>query len=306
MAPTLQTAGLTAVSMLFFAGNSLLCRAALEAGPGGPRMDPGSFTVVRVGAGALVLLPVLLGSGTGRRAPQDGASAVEARADVPPWRSLVPGLLLLTYALGFSASYRTVPTGAGALLLFGAVQLTMLAAARMEGDRLGPRRTVGAALAAGGLVLLLAPTGDALSKVDVFGAVLMAAAGAAWGGYTLLGRGASQPTRSTARNFLVALPLALPALLLWDVQTTPTGLALAAASGALCSGFGYALWYRALAGHSATTAALSQLTVPVLAGLLGFAFLAEPMTLRWASASALVLVGVALGLRGAGPSARVT
>ncbi|MEL6904092.1 MAG: DMT family transporter [Planctomycetota bacterium] len=276
--------------MLLFAGNSLLCRAALEAGPHGPRMDPGSFTAVRIGAGALVLLPALLRS-SGARTP----SGREVRRGAG--RAALAGALLLGYALAFSASYRSVPTGAGALLLFGSVQLTMLVAARLEGERLGPRRAVGALVALAGLVALLAPSREVLGQVDPAGAALMALAGAAWGGYTLLGRGESDPTRATARNFAAAVPAALAATLLWDARVTPTGLALAGASGALCSGAGYALWYAALRGHTAVTAALSQLTVPVVAGLLGLAFLQEPLTLRWAAASSLVLVGVALGLR---------
>lgn len=274
--------------MLAFAGNSLLCRAALEPRPGGLRIDPATFTAIRIGAGALALLPVLL-SGRGGTPP--------VRGDRAPRAAGLAGGLLLTYALAFAASYRTVPAGTGALLLFGAVQLTMLGVARLEGERLGPRRAVGALLAGGGLVLLLAPGRAGIEGTDPVGAGLMIVSGVAWGGYTLLGRGQAAPTRATAVNFLVAAPAAALALPFFELRATAAGVGLAAASGALCSGLGYALWYAALRGHTAVSASLSQLTVPVIAGLMGLAFLGEPMTLRWAGASLLVLVGVGLGLK---------
>ncbi|MEM7517019.1 MAG: DMT family transporter, partial [Planctomycetota bacterium] len=241
MRTALRTLGLTAICMLAFAGNSLLCRAALEPHSEGPRIDPASFTAIRIGAGALILLPILLRRSAGEAAAVSGGIG----------RTLLGGALLLTYAFSFAVSYRTVPTGTGALLLFGAVQFTMLGAARLEGERLGARRGAGALLAAGGLLLLFAPSQDSLQSTDAGGAALMALSGVAWGSYTLLGRGRKAPTRATAQNFAAALPVALLLLPFADVRVTGAGVALAAASGAFCSGLGYALWYVALAGHSA-------------------------------------------------------
>ena len=283
--------------MVAFAGNSLLCRAALSAGGDGESMDPRSFTAIRIAAGALVLSPALLAQKRAVRARQSPGAVQSTPLGLPLPRPIVAGAVLFTYAFAFSASYQTVPTGAGALIMFGAVQLTMLLAARLEGDRLGRRRACGAILAAVGLVLLLAPSQDSLRSVDPGGAALMGLAGVAWGIYTLLGRGESNPTCSTGLNFIVALPAAVLVLGLGGLRVTTTGVWLSIASGAVCSGLGYALWYRALRGHSAVTASLSQLTVPVIAGLLGLVFLHEPLTLRWAIASGLVALGVGLGLR---------
>lgn len=284
----LHVALLTALAMLAFAGNSLLCRAALLPGPAGALIDPMSFTVIRLASGALVLAPALL---------QSSASPTTRG----PGGALRAGATLLIYALAFSISYTRIRTGTGALILFGVVQLTMFASASLRGERIGTRRGFGALLAFGGLCLLLAPTGGQLGSVDPLGAALMAVAGVGWGLYTLLGRGSTAPIAHNAVNFLVALPVTLVALggtaLAGAAFVRWEGAALAAASGAVCSGIGYSIWYRALRGHSSVSAAISQLTVPVLAAGLGAGLLAESLTWTWVASAALVLVGVALGLK---------
>ncbi len=284
----LHVALLTALAMVAFAGNSLLCRAALLPGPSGALLDPVSFTVIRLACGALVLAPALLSKPASPTA-RDSAGALRA------------GATLLVYALAFSISYTRIGTGTGALILFGVVQLTMFASAGLGGEHIGARRSFGALLAFGGLCLLLAPTGGQLGSVDPLGAALMTIAGVGWGLYTLLGRASRAPIVHNAVNFLVALPVTLVVLggtaLGGAAAFSWEGAALAAASGALCSGVGYSIWYRALRGHSSVSAAISQLTVPVIAAGLGAGLLDEALTWTWAASAALVLVGVALGLK---------
>jgi drug/metabolite transporter (DMT)-like permease len=275
----LNTGVLTVLAMLAFAANSLLCRAALER----ELIDAFSFTVLRVSSGAGLLLLLLW---------------------LPPRRRLsgsVPmALMLFLYMLGFSLAYRSLTAATGALLLFGAVQLTMLAAAFRGGERFGPRRWAGFVLAVGGMVYLLLP---GVAAPEPLGATLMVIAGLAWGAYSLLGRGSADPLADTAGNFLLAMPAAFLALALAPVTgagplfVEPAGALLAIASGALASGIGYVLWYAALPALGAGRGATVQLSVPVLAALGGVAFLAEPLTTRILVAGAATLGGVWLALR---------
>jgi len=264
---------LTALAMVAFAANSLLCRQALAH----TRVDPATFTTVRIASGALAL--ALL-------ARARGGSPVAAGS----WGS---ALALFAYAAGFSFAYASLPASTGALLLFGAVQLTMIGQGLRSGERLRPPQLAGLAAAFAGLVGLLAP---GLSAPPPFGAALMIAAGVAWGVYSLRGRGAGAPLLVTSGNFARAVPLALATSLAFMAHASadPLGLAFAAASGAIASGLGYAIWYSALPGLDATRAATVQLSVPVLASLGGVAFLGERVTLRLALASVAILGGIAL------------
>jgi drug/metabolite transporter (DMT)-like permease len=202
-------------------------------------------------------------------------------------------LALFAYAAAFSGAYVSLPAGTGALLLFGAVQGTMIFWALRTGERFRARQAGGFGLALAGLIILTLP---GLAAPHPLGAISMVGAGVAWGIYSLRGRGGGDPLRSTAGNFLRA---SLPALLLWLVLLPRTrfdsaGVAYAVLSGALASGVGYAIWYTVLPTLSATRAASVQLSVPVLAALGGIAFLAEPLTLRLVAAAVLVLGGIAL------------
>jgi drug/metabolite transporter (DMT)-like permease len=265
--------GLTALAMAAFAGNSLLCRQALAH----TRIDPATFTSVRLVSGALVL-----------------ALLARARGGSPfasgNWRS---AFALFAYAAGFSFAYVSLPASAGALLLFGAVQATMIGRGLVAGERLRAVQAVGLVLALAGLGGLLLP---GLSAPPAGGAALMIAAGIAWGVYSLRGRGTGDPVLVTAGNFARAVPFALATSLVcargtsWDAA----GIGWAAVSGALASGVGYALWYSALPGLAATSAATVQLSVPVLASLGAVAFLGEHVTVRLALASAAILGGIAL------------
>ena len=264
---------LTLLAMIAFAGNSLLCRAALQAG----RIDAASFTTIRVVAGALALwLIVRLQRGSAEKAGS--------------WPS---ALALFAYAAAFSFAYLTLTAATGALILFGAVQATMIGYAFWRGDRLGGWQLLGVACALGGLVGLLLP---GLSAPPLHGAGLMLVAGIAWGAYSLRGKGAGDPLRATAGNFLRAVPFALAlslAMLPW-ARADLAGAALAVASGALTSGIGYAVWYTALRGLKAASAATVQLSVPPLAAVGGIVLLGEPATLRLLVASIAILGGIAL------------
>ena len=264
---------LTLLAMIAFAGNSLLCRAALQAG----RIDAASFTTIRVVAGALALwLIVRLQRGSAEKAGS--------------WPS---AFALFAYAAAFSFAYLTLTAATGALILFGAVQATMIGFAFWRGDRLGGWQLLGVACALGGLVGLLLP---GLSAPPLHGAGLMLVAGIAWGAYSLRGKGAGDPLRATAGNFLRAVPFALVlslAMLPW-ARADLAGAALAVASGALTSGIGYAVWYTALRGLKAASAGTVQLSVPPLAAIGGVVLLGEPATLRLLVASVAILGGIAL------------
>ncbi|TCS37812.1 EamA-like transporter family protein [Paucimonas lemoignei] len=273
--PRIRIITLTVIAMVAFAGNSLLCRAALRH----TSIDSASFTIVRIVAGAAVLW----------LAARLHSSSLAGKGN---WLS---ALALFAYAACFSFAYVSLPAATGALLLFGAVQATMIGHGLWKGERLGLLQGIGMALALGGLILLLLP---GLSAPPLASSLLMLGAGIAWGIYSLRGKGAGDPTRVTAGNFLRAVPFAatLSLFMLNDTNLDETGLWYAAASGALASGAGYAIWYAALPALRATTAAIVQLSVPVIAALGGIMFLNESMTLRLVIASAAVLGGIALFL----------
>lgn len=274
MTSTARLALLLVLAMCAFAANSVFCRLALA----NTAIDPATFTAIRLGAGAAIL-PVL-------------AYATGERGVGGSWTG---ALALLVYAVFFSFAYVSLTTATGALLLFGAVQATMILSGLLSGERLRLLQWTGFALAVAGLLALLAPGASAPAPL---GAALMLAAGIAWGVYSLLGRGAGSPLATTAGNFVRAAPLSLAALLLVRPQFDAWGMLWAVLSGALASGVGYALWYAALPHLTATRAASIQLSVPVIAALGGIVVLGETLTLRLVLASATVLGGIALVLRG--------
>lgn len=270
---TARTLLLTALAMLAFAGNSLLCRLALR----DTAIDAASFTGMRILAGALTLW-LLLRMRQGRAAGN--------------WYGAVA---LFVYAAGFSFAYLQLDAGVGALLLFGAVQLGMLLYGLWRGERLGRWASLGLLLALAGLAALLLPGADAPAPGA---AALMLLAGLAWAAYSLLGRGGADPLATTAGNFIRAIPLALllSLFLLARSQPDPLGLVYALLSGALTSGLGYAIWYSALRGLGALQAATVQLSVPILAALAGALLLGEALSLRLGLAALAVLGGIALVL----------
>lgn len=274
--PALRIATFTAAALACFAANSLLCRGALAT----RAVDPATFTSVRLASGAAALALLM---GVGRRALPAGGTFGSA-------------LALFLYAAAFSLAYVRIGAGVGALLLFPAVQVTMIGWPALRGVRPRPVQVVGVAVALAGLAWLAAPGATA---PDPLGAALMVGAGVAWGAYSLRGRLARDPLSITAHNFVLSVPLtaAFSAALVRDASVSAPGLALAAASGALASGGGYSLWYAVLPALGATRAAALQLSVPVLAGLGATAFLGERLTARIAVAGAAILAGIALTLR---------
>ncbi|MYN46209.1 EamA family transporter [Pseudoduganella sp. FT93W] len=266
---------LTLLALAAFAGNSLLCRAALAH----TRIDAASFSTLRLLSGALMLW-LLVRLRNGQQAGQGN------------WLS---ALALFAYAIGFSFSYRQLPAAAGALILFGAVQTTMIGYAFWRGEQFRLAQLAGLFLAGGGLISLLLP---GLSAPPLYGAVLMLGAGIAWGVYSLRGKSGGDPLRVSAGNFMRTVPmaLALSLTLINDAQFDPAGYTYAVLSGALASGVGYAIWYTALPFLKSSTAATVQLSVPVIAAMGGILFLDEVLTLRLIAASLAILGGIAIVL----------
>jgi drug/metabolite transporter (DMT)-like permease len=292
----MKTVCLTLLALLAFAGNSVLCRLALQDG----QIDAASFTIIRLLSGTAVLWFLLLVN----RRQGVMRSNVSSNADVFSYRSMLhmpqlwlAPLVLFLYAALFSFAYLLLDTGVGALLLFGAVQITMIGMAVYKGKRLHWQEWSGAILAFSGLVYLILPSlGEHTTEsISLLGAGMMAIAGVAWGLYSIQGRGSDKPLEDTAKNFLKTLPLVmllLIAVLFTRAHISLNGLWLALASGVITSGLGYAIWYSALKGLSSVQAAVVQLFVPVLAALGGLIFASEAITLHIMIAGVMVIVGV--------------
>ena len=264
---------LTSLAMIAFASNSLLCRAALKQ----TSIDAATFTFVRIFSGAAALWLIMKMRRT-------------AWKDTGNWLSAAA---LFVYAAAFSFAYNTLSAGMGALLLFGAVQATMILWGLREGEKLQAIQIVGLVVAVSGLVVLVFP---GLSAPPFSGSILMLGAGVAWGIYSLRGKGEKNPTSATAGNFLRAVPFAVAVsiiMLPWT-RLDRTGIGLAVISGAITSGLGYVTWYSALPGLKAAGAATVQLSVPILAATGGILLLGEPITFRYLVASITVLGGIAL------------
>ena len=270
---------LTALALLAFAGNSVLCRLALMDG----LMDPAGFTLWRLISGMLVLLLLVW---LRRSTERPGTFAA-----TQPSQIIIGSMALFVYMAGFSWAYVQLTTGTGALVLFGSVQLTLMALARISGQRLKIAEYLGAVLAFFGLLYLLLP---AWGTPSVFNFALMTLAGVAWGCYTRLGQASDTPLVSTTVYFIGTLPWLL--LLLWfqfePAAWSPKGVLLAITSGAFTSAMGYAIWYLVLPALSTVQAGVLQLLVPLLAALGGVLFAAEILTLRMAVAAAMILGGL--------------
>jgi drug/metabolite transporter (DMT)-like permease len=286
----MRTISFTALALVAFAANSVLCRIALRHAT----IDAATFSTIRLTAGAATLL--LISTRT-----QRGVS--------PGKRSWISAGMLFLYAVPFSFAYTRLSTGTGALILFGCVQMTMMIAALVSGERPHPLQWLGLTLALAGLVYLVLP---GLEAPSLTGATLMAIAGVSWGVYSLRGRSAVNPLEQTTNNFVRTVPLVFAVSLLARSQfhVERQGILLAIASGALASALGYVVWYEALRGLTATRAAAVQLLVPILAALGGVIFLAEAISARLLLSAVMVLGGISLTLIGreklshnAGPSA---
>lgn len=272
MAP-LRLILLTLAALTAFAGNSILCRLALRQSA----IDPASFTSLRILAGAITLWFILRFHGDEKRASGNWISA----------------FALFAYAAAFSFAYVKLSAGTGALLLFAAVQATMILSGLSKGERLKAWQIAGLSLAVIGLVVLLLP---GISAPPIWHSLLMVGAGIAWGVYSLRGRATIAPISATAGNFLRAVPMALlvSVIAIRRSHITAFGVMCALCSGAISSGIGYAIWYMALAELRAISAASVQLSVPVLTALIGIAFLGESLTARLILSTVTILAGIAL------------
>lgn len=291
MTPSVATTSIwTLLALLAFAGNSILCRLAL----GEQAIDAAGFTSLRLLSGIITLLVILAVS----RRHKTATGKVRGS-----WSA---SLMLLLYAVTFSYAYLTLDTGTGALILFGAVQITMILISVIQGQRLHGSEWLGVLIAFSGFVWLVLPT---LTTPSLSGFLLMSLSGIAWGIYTLKGRGSENPLEDTAFNFLRTLPAALIllALMFWqsdlfnpatgsDISTA--GILLALLSGSLASGIGYTLWYIALNGLSGTQAAVVQLSVPIIAAAGGVVFAGESIDIRLITSALLVLGGILLVILG--------
>ena len=263
----------TAFALIAFAFNSILCRLALR----GDEADAAGFTAVRLASGAVALIVISSFAGNWSTQQKRGS-----------WPS---AFFLFAYAICFSFAYLGLTAGTGALILFGSVQITMIGTAIVRGERPRLFEWLGFIIAAGGLVYLVFP---GLASPPIVSSVLMAAAGTAWGFYTLRGKGITDPLANTTGNFVRALPMVAVVVVisLASIHLSTRGLILAILSGAIASGIGYTVWYAALKHHTATRAAILQLPVPLLTAVFGVLLLGEEATARLWIAAALILGGI--------------
>lgn len=269
----------TIFALTCFALNSILWRLALKS----DEIDAASFTAIRLVSGALMLFVINFFVNKTNVIAKNGS-----------WSS---AFYLFLYAVCFSFAYINLTTANGALILFGTVQFTLIAIALYKGERPYRLEWIGFLFAFGGLIYLVFP---GLSAPPFFSSALMVSAGIAWGFYTLNGRNSTNPIADTAGNFLRAVLFIVPVLLIFLPQThlSIKGILIAVLSGAVASGIGYSAWYAVLKFHTATRAAILQLSVPALAAVGGVMFLAESLSLRLILASFLILGGVALAIFG--------
>ncbi|MEZ8063260.1 MULTISPECIES: DMT family transporter [Vibrio] len=296
----MQTVIITFITLVAFAANSVLCRWALV----DQTIDPLSFSIVRMLSGALTLLILLtLSSNAKRKQIKASDSNTSIYTKVRTQFDLTAILTLLVYMFGFSFAYLTLGAGLGALVLFVAVQFTMIAAHLLAGNRMSSLEWVGCLLSVMGLIYLLMPT-ESTGSSDLISIILMALAGVGWGIYTLAGKKSTNALQSTTANFGFGslVILALLSLLAFipsvteQISITKQGLIYAVLSGAVASGVGYSLWYYVVKKLNTVVASIAQLSVPVIATLGGVLLLSEPVTMQFVISSTVILLGISLVL----------
>jgi drug/metabolite transporter (DMT)-like permease len=280
----------TIIALIAFAANSLLCRMALAGG----YIDPWNFTIIRLLSGAVclgIIMTVYTYNIRRKHAQNDDTLNTAILKDKGSWLS---SLSLVVYALCFSIAYVELDTGTGALILFSAVQLTMIGWGIYQKEQLSPLQWGALLVALAGFIYLMLPSAAVPS---LFGAMIMAISGAAWGIYSIRGKVCVSPLRTTGFNFirsLVAIPILLLVGMSYIAKVSIEGVLLACLSGAVASGIGYSLWYVAMPLLKSTQAAVVQFCVPVLAAIAGVLFLSEPLTMRFIVASAVILGAVSV------------
>jgi drug/metabolite transporter (DMT)-like permease len=282
----------TSVALIAFAFNSILCRLALR----GDEADAAGFTGVRLASGAVALIVISYFCRSPRLSEGETRNLSESpllTRGLSQFGSWPSAFFLFAYAACFSFAYLGLTAGTGALILFGSVQMTMIAVTIIRGELPSALEWLGLVIALAGLVYLVFP---GLASPPLVSSLLMAAAGMAWAGYTLRGKGSKDPLADTIGNFVRSLPFAavLAIVYLPNLQLSTRGIILAVLSGAVTSGIGYAIWYAALKYHTSTRAAVLQLAVPVIAAVLGILMLGEIATMRLGIAAALILGGIGL------------
>ena len=274
-----KTTILTGLALIAFAANSVLCRLAL----GNEAIDAASFTVIRLLSGAIVLFLII--------------RFTQKNTELSTNGSWIASLMLFLYAITFSYAYISLDTGTGALILFGSVQITMILLSLISVTRLHYTEWAGVIIAFTGFVYLILP---GVTTPSTVGFLLMAAAGVAWGIYTLKGRGSQNPLMDTAYNFFRTIPLVilLTIITISHANYSSEGVLLALLSGGITSGIGYTIWYIALGGLSATQETVLQLLVPVIAALGGVLFVSETITVRLTISAAMVIGGILMVVLG--------
>lgn len=290
---------LTITALCAFAANSVLCRLAL----GENTIDPASFTVVRLISGALALgIIVMLRSNASANSTMETASKQPFNQPQKPTgtqtglaRTWLAPIMLFTYAISFSFAYVSLDTATGALILFATVQFSMLGINLLNGTKLRAIEWLGAMVSLSGFALLMLP---GATQPSLFGFILMVISGIAWAIYTLEGKRSFQPVRNTAVNFWRSVPFAvallIAALLYLPITLSTQGIILAVASGVVASALGYTIWYSALRHLTVTLAALSQLTVPLIAAIGGLLWVGETLTSNLILSGSLILGGIFL------------
>jgi len=269
----------TALALLAFAGNSILCRLAL----GENAIDAASFTAIRMLSGIVVLAIII--------------QMVQPRSKVTSRGSWRASFMLFLYAVTFSYAYVSLETGVGALILFGSVQITMILTGLLSGNKLQLFEWVGIIVAFSGFVYLVMP---GVTAPSLIGFILMSIAGIAWSCYTLAGKGSVNSLGDTYFNFLRTFPFVIILVLVTVQYSTISleGILLAVLSGGIASGVGYTIWYSALRGLSTIQAAVVQLLVPVFAAVGGIIFAGEVLSLRFVLSSVVILGGVSMVIIG--------
>lgn len=288
----------TAFALVAFAFNSILCRLALR----GDEADAAGFTAVRVVSGAVAL--VVIGLLVPRlRSQKSQVTSANQRLGTWDFRlgtlagSWPSAFFLFAYAVCFSFAYLGLTAGTGALILFGSVQMSMVAAAILRGERPTLLESAGLLIAVGGLVYLVLP---GLASPPLTSSLLMAAAGMSWAAYTLRGKSSTDPLADTTGNFVRAVPMAAVVALIYlpNLHLTPRGWLLAILSGAVTSGVGYTIWYSVVKDHTTTRAAVLQLSVPVIAAVIGIIWLNETATMSLLIAAIMILGGIGMTILG--------
>lgn len=294
----MQTVLVTLITLVAFAANSVLCRWALM----DQTIDPLSFSVIRILSGAFTLL-ILLGIASQNSNNTAEPNPTSLFSKLKSQFSLVSIMSLLVYMFGFSFAYLELGAGLGALVLFVAVQFTMIAAHFISGNQMSLIEWTGCLLSVSGLIYLLMPTSSA-STPDLVSISLMSLAGIGWGVYTLAGKRSSNALLSTTANFgfcsLIVLVFISPWLVVpssaLDISMSEQGIIYAVLSGSVASGVGYSLWYYVVKKLNIVVASIAQLSVPVIATLGGVLLLSEPVTMQFVISSTIILVGISLVL----------